>query len=124
MRFAKQALIVVVVVVAAAAYGEFYCAGLQRRGLILWIQTRVGGALYAAIGGDPVTAPTAWQTNVVRAATWFAPVALLSVGLYIIANRFLGRRRSADDRETRCRKCHYILRGLEEARCPECGERI
>ena len=26
--------------------------------------------------------------------------------------------------ETRCRKCGYILRGLTEPRCPECGERI
>ncbi len=28
------------------------------------------------------------------------------------------------DRETRCRKCGYILRGLAEPRCSECGERI
>ncbi len=28
------------------------------------------------------------------------------------------------DRETRCRRCGYILRGLSEPRCPECGERI
>lgn len=28
------------------------------------------------------------------------------------------------DRETRCRRCGYILRGLVEPRCPECGERI
>jgi hypothetical protein len=27
-------------------------------------------------------------------------------------------------RETRCRKCGYILRGLSEARCSECGEAI
>ena len=26
--------------------------------------------------------------------------------------------------ETRCRKCGYILRGISEPRCPECGERI
>jgi hypothetical protein len=25
---------------------------------------------------------------------------------------------------TRCRKCGYILRGISEPRCPECGERI
>ena len=24
----------------------------------------------------------------------------------------------------RCRKCGYILRGITEPRCPECGERI
>ena len=28
------------------------------------------------------------------------------------------------DLETRCRKCNYILRGITEPRCPECGERI
>lgn len=26
--------------------------------------------------------------------------------------------------ETRCRRCGYILRGIPEPRCPECGERI
>ncbi|MEW6250587.1 MAG: hypothetical protein AB1716_08055 [Planctomycetota bacterium] len=30
----------------------------------------------------------------------------------------------AREDETRCRKCGYILRGLSEPRCPECGERI
>jgi membrane protein implicated in regulation of membrane protease activity len=28
------------------------------------------------------------------------------------------------DDETRCRRCRYILRGISESRCPECGERI
>ena len=28
------------------------------------------------------------------------------------------------DVETRCRKCAYILRGITEPRCPECGEGI
>src|SRR5689334_19802445 len=26
------------------------------------------------------------------------------------------------DGETHCRKCDYILRGITEPRCPECGE--
>ena len=30
----------------------------------------------------------------------------------------------AQDTETRCRRCGYILRGITEPRCPECGERI
>jgi len=33
-------------------------------------------------------------------------------------------RRQSIDRETRCRKCGHILRGITEPRCPECGERI
>ncbi len=28
------------------------------------------------------------------------------------------------DHETHCRRCGYILRGITEPRCPECGERI
>ena len=32
--------------------------------------------------------------------------------------------RGLADGETHCRKCNYILRGISEPRCPECGERI
>ena len=32
--------------------------------------------------------------------------------------------RGPRDPETRCRRCGYILRGIPEPRCPECGERI
>src|SRR5688572_6847417 len=28
------------------------------------------------------------------------------------------------DGQTHCRSCDYILRGIPEPRCPECGERI
>ena len=28
------------------------------------------------------------------------------------------------DQYTRCRKCRYVLRGITEPRCPECGEPI
>ena len=31
---------------------------------------------------------------------------------------------NTDDSELRCRKCQYILRGITEPRCPECGECI
>jgi hypothetical protein len=48
------------------------------------------------------------------ALTFAACVGWLVVGLS-------GRRR---DGETRCRRCGYILRGISEPRCPECGERI
>lgn len=30
----------------------------------------------------------------------------------------------ATDGELHCRRCGYILRGLSEPRCPECGEQI
>lgn len=44
------------------------------------------------------------------------------IGLMYLAYRMV-RKRSLD-LETRCRKCGYILRGITEPRCPECGERI
>ena len=37
---------------------------------------------------------------------------------------FHGVSRRIPDPETRCRKCQYILRGITEPRCPECGEKI
>ena len=45
----------------------------------------------------------------------------------IVTYTSLTRRYSPEailERETRCRKCQYILRGITEPRCPECGERI
>lgn len=35
---------------------------------------------------------------------------------------WLGERKR--ESETRCRRCGYVLRGISEPRCPECGERI
>ena len=32
--------------------------------------------------------------------------------------------RPVDDNETRCRKCGYILKGISEPKCSECGEQI
>jgi hypothetical protein len=43
---------------------------------------------------------------------------LLADGLL---TRWLG---SHADGELHCRKCGYILRGISEPRCPECGEAI
>ena len=62
-------------------------------------------------------------------ATWtvpsgyiFVPIGLTvlaSVGWVVTTVTFARR-----DDETRCRKCRYILRGLTEPRCPECGTEI
>ena len=39
---------------------------------------------------------------------------------WVLVTRTTERR----DGETRCRTCGYILRGLSEPRCPECGTPI
>ena len=48
---------------------------------------------------------------------------VLGITVYgLLTRQYYGRR--CRDVETRCRKCGYILRGISEPRCPECGERI
>ncbi len=49
-----------------------------------------------------------------------------ATGIALVASVFvaLAVSRWSRERETRCRKCGYILRGITEPRCPECGERI
>jgi len=42
--------------------------------------------------------------------------------VYLILSRLLPRARR--ESETRCRKCGYILRGITEPRCSECGEKM
>lgn len=52
---------------------------------------------------------------------------ILKLALAMTVYGMLTRRyyqRSYFERETRCRQCGYILRGITEPRCPECGERI
>ena len=52
---------------------------------------------------------------------WFVPTVIVTA-LTFAAVGF--QFKVAPRHETRCRKCNYILRGLTEPRCPECGERI
>ena len=44
-----------------------------------------------------------------------------ATGIFVAAVMVARARR---DPENRCRRCGYILRGISEPRCPECGERI
>jgi rubrerythrin len=48
--------------------------------------------------------------------------AVVAIALHRVLTRRYGPK--VRDGETRCRKCGYILRGITEPRCPECGERI
>ena len=54
-----------------------------------------------------------------------AIMAVCAVVVSVSAALFLYRSSvPSPDRETRCRKCGYILKGITEPRCSECGERI
>ena len=52
------------------------------------------------------------------------PVMLPPIFVYGLLTHYLHPKRELLDGETHCRKCGYILRGIPEPRCSECGERI
>ena len=66
---------------------------------------------------------SSWQFGVGIALAWFLPVLLIAFAVYGLVTWRFGPRGPIDN-ETRCRECGYILRGISEPRCPECGERI
>ena len=50
-------------------------------------------------------------------------LACICITVYgLLTRRYYKSRLHVD--ETRCRKCGYILKGITEPRCSECGERI
>lgn len=51
------------------------------------------------------------------AALWIVLAVLLTQLLFVRVHR-------SDGGESVCRRCGYILKGLSEPRCPECGEGI
>jgi hypothetical protein len=70
--------------------------------------------------------PWAWFRATARSLS-IAPITLIVLSVPIWAYVVLTRRygpRPDYERETLCRRCGYILRGITEPRCPECGERI
>ena len=59
--------------------------------------------------------------------SWFLGAAIKSIVISLTGvalASFVLRRRFAESKKTRCGKCGYILRGITEPRCPECGERV
>ena len=66
---------------------------------------------------EAASAPLALFVVLVLTATPPLFVGLLTLHL-------LSRRHRVSDSYLHCPKCGYILKGLSEPRCPECGERI
>lgn len=61
-----------------------------------------------------------WRLSYVLAL--ILPAALLSVAAYALLTHLRGPARAGP--HPRCRRCDYLLRGLDRPQCPECGERI
>ena len=67
-----------------------------------------------------------WLINDLKRPWWSFFLRFFFVLMPILVYNVLSRFAPSTDNpsETRCRKCNYILRGISEPRCPECGERI
>lgn len=85
----------------------------------------------AATGGNPVwvSGPVGVLTAPLAEVTWryafgltqavFSP--LVAIAVFTLLTRHAGPRQ---ERQTRCRRCRSILRGLTQPICPACGEPI
>lgn len=87
------------------------------------IASVAGGGFFAFVTWWLVTHPShAYQGDYVLVFAACVLVPIITVVVYrwlsVAAND------TSEVRETRCRKCQHILRGISEPRCPECGERI
>lgn len=77
---------------------------------------QIGKALY-----DPTSGP--WPVYMLSIFIYYLPIILVAFMTYALMTRYFGPKVKADS-ETRCRKCGYILKGIREPICSECGERI
>jgi hypothetical protein len=67
---------------------------------------------------------TDWARGIAIAQVLGLPALVTSLGVYVLLARSAARKEAGSERESRCRRCHYILRGISKPRCPECGEAI
>ena len=72
---------------------------------------------------------TAWMMPWATAAGWAMATEIVTAGLLmmpgvVVALLVYATGKPPGDDHTRCGNCGYILKGLTEPRCPECGERI
>ncbi len=75
--------------------------------------------VYGALFGVSFTPTTANWIAIV--CLWVMPTIIIVIASFAVVTYYF---KSPADRQTRCRKCGYILRGITEPRCPECGEKI
>ena len=78
----------------------------------------VGELLFSLVGGS---SGLSWYLAVGVPVGWFLPAFIVASAVFAFLTVSF---KSPFDGETRCRNCRYILRGITEPRCPECGERI
>ena len=98
---------------------------IRRAWLRIIVSVIVGGiagfALYAGfmVVGSPWRGALAQGWFVMRLLSIFLTAPIVATVLAHVLTP-----REPNDGHTRCGKCGYILKGLTEPRCSECGERI
>ncbi|MCH8054513.1 MAG: hypothetical protein IH895_10665 [Planctomycetes bacterium] len=96
---------------------------IERAWLRIVVSVVVGGiAVGLFLGGSMVLFPGGVATWYL-AALFFILAFLVGPIIATVLAHILTPKEWLDG-ETRCRKCGYILKGLTEPRCSECGERI
>ncbi|OWY70583.1 hypothetical protein B7486_13265 [cyanobacterium TDX16] len=65
----------------------------------------------------------AWQSNLIHTIPTVLPSSVVGIIAFAVLSRRFGRG-DLRDPHSRCRRCRYILMGLQSPRCPECGESI
>ena len=81
----------------------------------------IAGELFGHPWGS--SAAPRWQYDAATAVIHHIPTVLITFAVYGVLSLVFHSKRAVPD-ETCCRQCGYILRGLKEARCPECGEQV
>ena len=97
---------------------------------LIWLAAAVAGPWYQPVLFDfalkvaySITDDAMWAPRITYATTSL----IQAVGLTTMMCAFVSvclRVTKGTIVETRCRKCGYILKGLRDPVCPECGERI
>jgi hypothetical protein len=95
-------------------------------------------AMIAAVLGAACLPPVSFILNyyIINRMGWYLSIGIrlaipfgyglistvAGIAIYAYLRRHYGP--ATPDGETHCRHCDYILRGISEPRCPECGEAI
>ena len=93
--------------------------------LSFWLDLRVDNwirRIVTVLLGDQNASWVLWEWRIAIGVALFVPAILIAFAVYGVLTRYFGP--MYGDAETRCRNCGYILRGISEPVCPECGTQI
>ena len=104
-------------------------SGCLEVSLMHWFWRAAIAVLVGALGGWLLIGTVLSWVNAPVAGIWIGSIPLILLQItpvcaYGLLTYYFRPNRYLWDGEIHCRKCGYILRGIPEPRCSECGERI